>query len=189
VTDSDDQNEEQGNGAVPEGEPTGEAPVQEAEPQDPLAESQAELGRVRDMLLRTAADFDNYRKRSRREMVEAEQRAREDLLRELLPVFDNLERAMQHADSATDVQGVVDGIRIVMRQFTETLGKLGVTRVESVGNPFDPAVHEAIQHLESSEHAPGTVMAEAQPGYRAGDRLIRPALVVVSKGSPAEPSS
>lgn len=145
------------------------------------ASPEAELARVRDQLLRTAADFDNFRKRSRREVVEADRRGREELLRDLLPIFDNLERATAHTGTATDVQSLADGIAMVMRQFTDTLAKLGIERVESVGQPFDPAVHEAIQHLETAEQPPGSVAAEVQAGYRMGDRLVRPAMVVVAK--------
>jgi molecular chaperone GrpE len=116
-----------------------------------------------------------------RQEADAEKKAREDLLRELLPVFDNLERAMTSTEKATDVQSVAEGVRMVIRQFTDTLSKLGVERVASVGLPFDPAVHEAIQHLETDEYPPGTVAAEIQGGYRANERLVRPALVVVAK--------
>lgn len=84
----------------------------------------------------------------------------------MLPVFDNLERAMQHADSATDVQALADGIRMVSRQFLDTLGKLGIERVVAAGSPFDPSLHEAIQQLESADYAAGVVLAEVQAGYR-----------------------
>jgi molecular chaperone GrpE len=153
----------------------------QAPPADPLEEARSEAARLRDQLLRTAADFDNYKKRARREQQDGERRAREDMLRDLLPVFDNLSRAIQHAESASDVKSLADGISMVMRQFEDTLGKLGVERIKSVGEGFDPAVHEAIQQLETSEHAPGTVAAELQAGYRTGDRVVRPALVVVAK--------
>ena len=162
----------------------GQAPGEDEAPavaRDPLEESQAEVARLRDQLLRTAADFDNFRKRSRREAQDQERRAREDMLRDMLPVFDNLERAAQHAGSAKDVQSLAEGISMVMRQFLDTLGKLGIERIETVGKAFDPALHEAIQQLETAEHAPGTVAAEVQAGYRLGDRLIRPAMVVVAK--------
>ncbi len=142
---------------------------------------EAEIARVRDQLLRTAADFDNFRKRSRREIIDADRRGREELLRDLLPIFDNLERAAAHTGSATDVQSLADGIEMVMRQFSDTLGKLGIERIESVGKPFDPALHEAIQHMETVEHPPGSVAAEVQAGYRMGERLVRPAMVVVAK--------
>ena len=174
----------EGNGAVQEAddEPApasgrASSPPAEAAPDD----TQAEIARIRDQLLRTAADFDNFRKRARREAIEAERGGREGLLRELLPVFDNLERAVAHAESATDVQSLADGIRMVMRQFHDTLGRLGIERIDAEGAPFDPAVMEAIQQLETADHAPGTVAAQVQTGYRMGDRLIRPAMVVVAK--------
>jgi molecular chaperone GrpE len=162
-----------GNGQVAEAAP--------AEEKDPLLTAQEEVAKVRDQLLRTAADFDNYRKRSRREAQDLERRAREDMLRDLLPVFDDLERAAQHAGSAKDVQSLAEGIQIVMRQFSDTLGKLGIERLESVGQAFDPTLHEAIQQLETDAHPPGSVAAEVRAGYRFGDRLIRPAMVVVAK--------
>lgn len=166
------------------------APAPEPAPApDPLAEAKAEAAKLRDQLLRTAADFDNFRKRSRREISDAETRAREDVLKDLLPVFDNLDRAMAHADTATDVQALADGLRMVSKQFLDTLGKLGIERVKALGEPFDPSVHEAIQHLESAEHPAGVVLAEVQPGYRQGERLLRPALVVVSRGAPKAPET
>lgn len=161
-----------------------EAPANAAEadgPVDPLEQAQAEAKRLKDQLLRTAADFDNFRKRTRKELVDAEQRGTDQLLKEMLPVFDNLERAAQHAESATEVQSLADGIRMVMKQFADTLGRLNIERVESIGKPFDPSVHEAIQQLPTDEHPPGSVAAEVQAGYRQGERLIRPALVVVAK--------
>lgn len=155
--------------------------AESAPPPSPLEEARQEAAKFKDQLLRTAADFDNFRKRARKDQIEAEKKGREDILKELLPVFDNLERAVTHAETATDVQSVVEGIRMVTRQFSDTLGKIGIERIVSVGLPFDPALHEAIQQLESTEYPPGTVAAEIQGGYRTQDRLIRPALVVVAK--------
>lgn len=160
-----------------------EAPPAEA-PVDPLAAAQAEAARLKDQLLRLAADFDNYKKRARREQSDVSKASREEVLRDLLPVFDNLERATAHAAQATDIAALTEGIAMVMRQFTDTLGKLGVERIESVGKPFDPTVHEAVQHLETSEHAAGAVAVELQAGYRSGDRVLRPAMVVVAKPPP-----
>jgi molecular chaperone GrpE len=148
---------------------------------DPLAEAKAEAARLRDQLIRTAADFDNYRKRTRRESIEAEQRGREAFLKEILPVFDNLERAVSHAEVATDIQSLLNGIQMVKRQFTDTLARQGIERVPTVGAQFDPAVHEAIQHLETNDQPPGTVAHEIQGGYIVQKKLIRPALVVVAK--------
>jgi molecular chaperone GrpE len=160
--------------------PSAETP---SEP-DPLEAARAEVARLRDQLLRTAADYDNFRKRARRETQDAELRSKEDFLREVLPVFDNLERAVQHAGSATDVKSLADGISMVMRLFGDTLSKLGIERVPAVGQAFDPAVHEAVQQLETSEFPPGTIAAEVQAGYRLGDRLVRPSMVVVAKPTP-----
>lgn len=146
---------------------------------------QAEIARLRDQLLRTAADFDNFRKRARREQDDATRRGRETTLKDLLPVFDNLERAVAHAESSADAKAVSDGLRMVMKQFVDTLDRMGVKRVLTVGQPFDPSRHEAIQHMESKDHPAGTVVTEVQGGYAIGDFLVRPALVVVSKGPPA----
>jgi molecular chaperone GrpE len=150
-------------------------------PADPLEEARAEVGRIRDQLLRTAADYDNFRKRTRREVEDAQKRGREDLLRELLPVFDNLERAVVHAGQASDAKAVADGVGMVLKQFADTLGRIGIKRVPTVGSPFDPTQHEAIQQLETNEHPAGTIVAEVQPGYAMGDRLVRAAMVVVAK--------
>ncbi len=164
---------------------TDESTAQATEPVDPLEAAQAEAAQMKEKLLRMAADFDNYRKRSRREVADAEKKGRDSLLNDLLPVFDNLERATSHAEGGAEdagkVKGLVDGINLVMRQFRDALGRLGIERVESVGQPFDPSVHEAIQHLETNDFPPGSIAAEVQPGYRQGDRLVRPAMVVVAK--------
>lgn len=158
---------------------------------DPLEAAQAEAAQLKDKLIRMAADFDNYRKRSRREVTDAEKKGRDGLLTDLLPVFDNLERATSHAEGSTEdaskLKGLVDGITLVARQFRDALARVGIERVESVGQPFDPSVHEAIQHLETSDFPPGSIAAEVQPGYKDGDRLVRPAMVVVAK-APTEPA-
>lgn len=146
-----------------------------------LQEALSEVTRIKDQLLRTAADFDNYRKRTRREIEDAERRGREELLRDLLPVFDNLERAVAHAGQATDVKAVADGVSMVLRQFLDTLGRIGIKRIEALGQPFDPARHEAVQQLETDEYAPGSVAVEIQPGYMMGDKLVRASMVVVAK--------
>ncbi|WP_437780502.1 nucleotide exchange factor GrpE [Sorangium sp. So ce1097] len=185
------------NGSSQNTEEQAEVQAERAEPaeqraptlEDKLAEAQAEAARTREQLLRTAADFDNFRKRSRREVEEAQRRGRESILKDLLPVFDNLERAASHAESAPDVKSVADGVRIVAKQFVDTLDRMGIKRIPAVGKPFDPSVHEAIQQIESTEHPAGVVIAEVQPGYILGDYLIRAAMVVVSKGSPGGESS
>jgi molecular chaperone GrpE len=156
-------------------------PAADAAEADPLAKAQAEAGRMKDNWLRSAADFDNFRKRTRKDIEEARRNGREDLLKAVLPVFDNLERAIQSAQRSADVKAVSDGLSMVQRQFVESLAREGIARVPTVGHAFDPSVHEAIQQVESSEHEPGTVLAEVQPGYTQGERLVRAAMVVVAK--------
>ena len=180
--------------AAPEVVTTAEENVAEEveEELDPLEEALANAAQMKEKLMRTAADFDNFRKRSRREVTDAEKKGRDSLLNSLLPIFDNLERATAHAtsdkpeasseeESSANMKGLVDGIHLVMKQFRDALSRQGIERVESVGQPFDPSVHEAIQHLETNDVPPGCIAAEVQPGYRQGDRLVRPAMVVVAK--------
>jgi len=163
--------------------PSGAPPAADgAPPPDPLEVAKADAQKYRDQLLRTAADFDNFRKRSRREAEDAQRRGKESTLKELLPVFDNLERAATSAETAVDAKSVSEGIRMVLRQFSSTLDRVGIQRVVTVGKPFDPGLHEAIQHIDSTEYEAGLVAAEVQAGYQMGDNLVRAALVVVSKG-------
>ena len=187
-------NEERPSDRQSEGSAASESPAGEPDdgggstkPADPVEEARAEVARIRDQLLRTAADYDNFRKRTRRDIEDAQKRGREELVRELLPVFDNLERAVVHAGQASDSKAVADGVGMVLRQFTDTLGRIGIKRVPTVGSPFDPSQHEAIQQLETDDHPPGTIVAEVQPGYAMGERLVRAALVVVAR--PAKKSA
>jgi molecular chaperone GrpE len=132
-----------------------------------------------DRYLRAVADLDNLRKRQKREVEDARLEMKQKVLKEMLPVVDNLERAIEHAGSA-EQNPIVDGVRLVLRQFTTAFERLDVTLVEAEGQPFDPNVHEAISQLESDK-PPGTVIQVLQRGYKSGDRLLRPALVVVAK--------
>jgi molecular chaperone GrpE len=181
-----------GDRATPSSAPGAEAaPSSEkaGAPGETLAEVQAEAARLKDALLRTAADYDNFRKRTRRELEEARRAGREDLLRAVLPVFDNLERAIQSAQRTSDVKAMTEGLTMVQRQFIDALGREGIARVATIGKPFDPSVHEAIQQVETSEHAAGTVIAEVQPGYTLGERLLRAAMVVVARGKSDDAAS
>jgi molecular chaperone GrpE len=137
--------------------------------------------------LRLLADFDNHRKRVARELDESRKFANESLLRSFLPVVDNLERALQHAGGAETVggseyQALVEGVRLTHKQFMELLEKNHVTKVQTEGMPFDPEVHEAVGDTESESHPEGTVVDTYQQGYRIYNRLIRPAMVTVSRG-------
>jgi molecular chaperone GrpE len=163
-----------------------EAPAAEAAPEpSPLEKAQAEINKLKDSWIRTAADFDNFRKRARKEVEDARKQGGEELLRELLPVFDNLERGIQSAQRAQDVKAVAEGLTMVHKQFDNTLSRMGITKVPTVGHPFDPTVHEAIQQVETDEHPPGTIVSEVQAGYLNGERLVRAAMVVVAKAKAA----
>jgi molecular chaperone GrpE len=142
----------------------------------------AERDRFRDSMLRAAADLDNYRKRSIRERDESVKKGREDLLRELLPVFDNLERAAQYVAQGADAAAIGKGVEMVLKLFEDTLSRIGGRKLVSVGQVFDPQLHEGISRVESGQHRSGVVVAEVAPGYVLGDRLLRAAMVVVSTG-------
>lgn len=160
-----------------------EAPEPEPEPElDPVAELEAKLDKKQDQLLRVAADFDNYKKRSRRDATEAAFRARNELLQELLPLIDNVELALSHAteNSDGDAKSLREGVEMVLRQFKTTMEKYEVKAFDSLGEPFDPNFHEALSQRETDEHPPGVVIEEYRRGYLMGDRLIRPAMVVVA---------
>jgi molecular chaperone GrpE len=146
-----------------------------------LEKARAERDRMRDQLMRIAADFDNFRKRSRKEIEEVRRRTIEDTLREVLPIVDNLERAADAMGTATEVSAVTDGVQMVLRGFEDIASRLGLKRVETVGHQFDPTCHDAMQQQETNEHPPGTIVSEVVPGYYLGERLLRPAMVVVAK--------
>jgi len=148
---------------------------------DALAEAIAERDKLKDQLLRTAADFENFRRRARKDIEDVERRAKENVLGEVLSIIDNLERAVAAADSAVDVQAVASGVKLVLKSFEDVAQRIGLERITVVGERFDPNLHDAVQQVESAEHEPGTVMTEVLAGYRLGPKLLRPALVVVSK--------
>lgn len=146
--------------------------------EEQAAKLQAELDHVRDIYLRKLAEFDNFRKRVEREREEIRQLAVEDFIRELLPVLDNFERALQHAN---DGGGAFhQGVEMIAKQLWETLVRRGVTEINPIGQAFDPELHEAVQRVEDSAHPPGTVAFVMLKGYCAGDRVIRPAMVGVA---------
>ncbi len=164
-----------------------EEPPPEPTPEERLATSQAATMAMKEKMLRVAADFENFRRRSQREVQDARKRGTQNAIKDLLPVFDNLERATAHVDDATDAQSMADGLRMVIKQLVDVLGKMGIERIDAVGQGFDPNLHESIQYEHSSEYEPGIVMNELQPGYKQGNSLIRPAMVMVSRGPAPEP--
>lgn len=145
-----------------------------------LEQARAEIADLKDRLLRSQADFENYKRRMAREREELVIYANQKLLLNLLPVLDNLERALATAPTAGD-EKLRQGVELTARSFRDILAKEGVTPIEAVGKPFDPNEHEAVMTEESSEHEDGTVIFEFQKGYRLGDRVIRPSMVKVSR--------
>ena len=173
-----------GNGA-PSG--NGAPAAAPATPEERLAAMTAERDDMKDRMLRIAAEFDNWKKRSRKEQTEAVAQARESVLKDVLEIADNLERATGAQaqaggkGAAVDGAAVVKGVNLVLRLFQQKLERYEVRPFETVGQPFDPRVHEAISRVESDVPA-GAIANELQKGYRIGERLLRPAMVSVSTG-------
>jgi molecular chaperone GrpE len=147
---------------------------------DLLAELTEEKNALQDRLLRIAAEFDNYRKRVDRDRRDQADAAVASAVEDLLPIVDNLERALE-APAGEDADSYRQGVELIHRQMMDVLRRRGVTPIESVGTDFDPQVHQAVAHEASPEHREGEVMEEFRRGYKLGDRLLRPAMVKVAK--------
>jgi len=150
-----------------------------ADPSDAL---QREKDALQDRLLRTAAEFDNYRKRMDRERRDLSEFAASDVLKDLLPIVDNFERALQ-APATADTEAFRKGIELIHKQMLDLLRKRGVKPIDARGTDFDPNFHQAVIHEPSDSHREGEVMEELQRGYLIGDRLLRPSMVKVAKPS------
>ena len=159
------------------------APVAE---ETELARMTAERDALKDQMLRTRAEFDNYRKRVLRDGEQARAAAAQGIMRELLPVADNLERALGHAGEADGP--LAEGVRMVLRQFMDVLAARGLEPIAAAGIPFDPNVHEALSYMPSDAYPAGVVMNEFERGYRLGSAVLRPSRVVVSSGAPEPPA-
>jgi molecular chaperone GrpE len=138
-----------------------------------------------DTAQRLQADFDNYRKRVARDAEDAAKRAGQRVIAEMLPVLDNLERALAHVESGGDGVHLTEGVRMVLQQVLDVFGKEGVERIDPLGQPFDPNEHQAVGQAERDDVPEGTVVDMYQAGYRMHGRVLRPAAVVVSTGGPA----
>ena len=147
---------------------------------DPLEELRRERDALQDRLLRTAAEFDNYRKRMDRERRDLAEYTAGEVMKELLTIIDNLERALHAAEQDDPLR---KGVELIHKQMLEMLRKRGVTPIEALGADFDPNFHQAVIHEESAQHREGEVMEELQRGYVVGDRLLRPSMVKVAKGA------
>jgi molecular chaperone GrpE len=199
-----------GNGSARTARDAGGAPA--PEPQAPAAEpaeapgeaseleqARAEAAGNYDRLVRLQAEFENYKKRIAKEHADSLRYALTPLVTEVAAVLDNLERALEHArkEQGEAVSALAAGIELVLKHLHEVLGRFGVTRIEAIGQPFDPSRHEAIQVVETDQVPENHVLEEYQPGYLLHDRVIRPARVSVAKraseagaqGPPAAPQS
>ena len=150
-------------------------------PADPGAQAAGELADAAfARYQRLAADFENYKRRTRQELADRTQYANEELLRKLLPILDNFKRALDQTPAGVD-PGWLEGIRLVARQVEATLAAQGLTTIPALGEKFDPSQHEAIARQETDEHEEGTIVEEMQPGYRLHGRVLRPTLVKVAQ--------
>lgn len=154
-------------------------PPAESQP-DPVEELRREKDALQDRLLRTAAEFDNYRKRIDRERRDLAEHTAAEVVTELLPIVDNLERALA---AASDTDPLRKGVELTHKQMMDLLRKRGVKPIEALGADFDPNFHQAVIHEASADHREGEVMAELQRGYLLGERLLRPAMVKVAKAA------
>lgn len=148
---------------------------------------EAEKAEMKDRMLRIAADFDNWKKRARKDQVDGEMRVKESVLHDFLEIVDGLERAAACDDSKeNDAKSIRNGVELVLRQFRSKLERYQVKPIETTGQPFDPRMHEAISQVPSADVKPGSVLHELQKGYVIGEKLLRPAMVVVAAApSPA----
>ena len=160
---------------VEEPEPEAPAPA----PDDPLATVTAERDAYLDLAQRVQAEFENYRKRSVRDQERLVAHAHERLVRELLPVLDDLERALEAAERHEEAQ-LVEGVKLVEKSLRASLAKEGLAEIDTDG-PFDPHVHEALLTQPSDACASGSILEVVQRGYRVGDRVVRPARVIVAE--------
>lgn len=169
-----------------EGDITQEVPAVEEEPHDEAHEQlqklEAELDEAKDQAIRAAAEVQNIRRRAEKDVESARRYALEKFAQELLPVIDNLDRALDTADTSQEaVQSIVEGVELTRKSFIDVLAKFNVEQVSPEGEPFDPQLHEAMSMIENKEVEPNTVLNVVQKGYTLNGRLIRAAMVVVSR--------
>lgn len=169
---------DQGSGSPEEGTP---AAGQDAEDfTQALAAKTQEVQALNDKYLRLAAEFENYKRLAQKDQQEFTRFANEKILKELLPIIDNLERAVRAAHESGSSDGLIRGVELTLKQFSEMLNRFGVRQMASVGKPFDPAYHQAVARVESAGSPENTVVEEHQKGYLLHDRILRPAMVAVA---------
>ncbi len=146
-----------------------------------LLEKNEELHALNDKYLRLAAEFDNYKRRVQRDQSDTIRFANERLFKDLLPTLDNLERALQSGREQALIEGLLEGVELTYKHFLDTLQKMGMKQVASVGELFDPAKHQAVGQVESLTIPENVIVDEYQKGYFLHDRILRPAMVTVAK--------
>jgi molecular chaperone GrpE len=173
--------------ATPETAPVAEQPALTPEQLADLQSRAAKAQEHWDRLLRTTADFDNFKKRAAREKQDAIKYATESLLQKVIPVLDNFEMALAAAQnsSAADIKSLQDGVAMIHTQLKSTLTEAGLEEVDATGKPFDPNMHEAVSQQESDTVAEGHVLQQLRKGYKLRERLLRPATVIVAKAPAA----
>ena len=150
--------------------------------QQDLEEAEAQTQSAVNKMMRLAAEFDNYKKRSAKEHENIRKYAAENLIKELLPIVDNFERAIESASESKDFDSFLDGVKLILSQMINLLEKEGVIAIKAVGEAFNPNFHEAVMHINSDKYPENVVTEEYQKGYILKDRVIRPSMVAVSKG-------
>jgi len=150
-----------------------------------LKKTKDELAEEKDNFIRLQAETDNFRKRLSREKDEFSQYANERLFKELIPIFDNFERALE--DTSSDTKSLKEGLEMILKQFSSFLEKEKVEQIKAIGEKFDPTVHEVLTSEESSEHEENTIISQFVKGYTINSRVLRPSQVVISKKPSPEP--
>lgn len=166
-------------GAKTETEAKAEAPKKEKKPRKnaEVERLNEELEKNKDLLLRTAAEFDNYKKRTEKEKLSTAEYAKAQVMKTLLPILDNADRA---ATFEAGTEQYNKGIEMIVKQLLDLSGKLGLTEVGAVGDQFDPSLHEAVMHIEDENFGENTITQVLQKGYKFGDTVVRPAMVQVA---------
>ena len=154
--------------------------------QEELETARAENTAAADMMLRLAAEMDNYKKRVDKDRQSLIKFGCQGLVQELLPIMDNFQRAIQSADQSRDFDSFFEGVEMIFKQMYDALERKGIKSIDAVGETFDPNIHEAVMQVTSEEYPENTVVEELQKGYMLHDRVIRPSMVAVSKGSGEE---
>ena len=166
---------------------TDDAAAQEASVDDVVAQLHEDVAAAKDLALRAQADAQNVKRRAEQDVEKARKFALEQFTRELLPVVDNLERALEAASGEDDVvKPIAEGVELTLKSFLDALSKFNIEQVDPQGEPFDPNLHQAMSMIENDEVEPNSVIAVMQKGYTLNGRLVRPAMVMVSKASGGE---